>query len=235
MPSYNPRTGVFGGSFNPVHPGHVLVADDVRTQLGLDRVLFIPSPRPPHKPEDAGSESVPTPRSATESSPTPRREIRSAAPGLRRRATERLAPFRDRLAMLRLALRGWPGLEVSDIEAQRPGPSYTIDTLRALAGTPGIGSLYLVLGFDQYQEIAHWHEPTALARLARLVVVSRPGARKPRLFPGHSPFRVRFLSCIGVDISAAAIRSRLASGQSVRYLLSTAVYNYITRHRLYFS
>jgi len=135
--------------------------------------------------------------------------------------------------MLSLALRGWPGLELCDIEARRPGPSYTADTLRALGTAEGIGSLHFIVGYDQYREMAGWHAPEELTRLARLVVVSRPGVSRPRLFSGHGPGRVRFITVIGVDISASLVRSRLARGLSVEYMLPLPVRKYIRRHRLY--
>lgn len=190
------RTGVFGGSFDPVHLGHLLVADDVRAKLRLDRVLFVPALHPPHKPGT-------------------------------------LAAYRHRRTMLELALRDWPGLEPCDIEAGRPGPSYTIDTLRALRTARDCGSLYLIVGADQYQEMPSWREPGELTRLARLVVVSRPGVRQPGRFSGHRPDRVRFREVIAVDISSALIRSRLANRRSVRYMLSVPVLAYVRRHRLY--
>lgn len=189
------RTGIFGGTFNPVHLGHLLVADDIRNRLSLDRILFIPAARPPHK----------------------------RGP---------LAPFEHRLAMLNLALRDWPGFEVCTLEAQRPGLSYTVDTLRELHSTCR-DSLYLIVGYDQYREMAVWHEPKVLSRLARLIVVSRPGFDRPALFPGHEIRRVKFVETIAVDVSAAVIRSRLAQGRSVRYLLPVPVLAYAKRYRLY--
>lgn len=190
------RVGVFGGSFDPIHLGHLLAADDVRRQLRLDRVLFIPTCHPPHK----------------------------RGP---------LTSYRQRLAMTRLATGGAPGFELCRIEESRPGPSYTVDTLRELQSLYPGAALYLVVGSDQYRDMASWHRPDLLADLARVVVMSRPGVEQPRLFPGHDPKRVLFLTIIPVGISAAAIRARLAKGCSVRYMLPVRVAEYVRRHRLY--
>jgi len=190
------RLGVFGGSFDPIHLGHLLAADDVRHQLRLDRVLFVPARRPPHK----------------------------RGP---------LASYRRRLAMTRLAIGGQPGFELCRIEEQRPGPSFTVDTLAGLLSLYPGASLYLVVGSDQYRDVSGWRQPELLTLHARVVVMSRPGAERPAPFPGHDPKRVLFRSVIPVAISAAAIRARLAKGRSVRYMLPVSVSEYVKRHHLY--
>jgi len=190
------RLGVFGGSFDPIHLGHLLVADDVRRRLRLDRVLFVPACRPPHK----------------------------RGP---------MTPYRHRLAMTKLAIAGEPGFELCRIEELRHGPSYTVDTLSRLKAMYAGAALYLILGSDQYREISAWHRPQLLARLARVVVMDRPGAPRPALFQGHDPRRVLFRTVIQVTISAAAVRARLAKAHSVRYMLPVRVNEYVTRHHLY--
>ena len=191
-----PRLGVFGGSFDPIHLGHVLVADDVRRQLRLNRVLFIPTWRPPHK----------------------------RGP---------LTPYRHRLEMARLAIVDEPGFESCAVEQDRPGLSYTVDTLDELRSRYRGSSPYLIVGSDQYRDVSSWQRPDLLTRLARVVVASRPGVERPALFPGHDPKRVLFRSIIPVGISAAAVRARLAKGRSVRYMLPVRVAQYVRRHRLY--
>jgi len=190
------RVGVFGGSFNPIHFGHLLAADDVRRQVRLDRVLFIPACHPPHK----------------------------RGP---------LTSYRHRLAMTRLAIEGEPGFELCPIEESRPGPSYTVDTLRELQSLYPGAAFYLIVGSDQYRDVAAWHRPDLLTDLARVVVMSRPGVERPTLFTGHDSQRVLFRSVIPVAIAAAAIRARLAKGHSVRYMLPVTVSEYARRHRLY--
>jgi nicotinate-nucleotide adenylyltransferase len=191
-----PRLGVFGGSFDPIHLGHVLAAGDIRRRLRLDRVLFIPACRPPHK----------------------------RGP---------LTPYRHRLEMTRLAIAGEPGLELCTIEENRPGPSYTVDTLGELRSQYRGASLYLLVGTDQYRAVSSWHRPDLLTRLARIVVMSRPGVERPAPFPRHDPRRVLFRAVIPVEISAAAVRARLAKDRSVRYMLPVRVTEYVQRHHLY--
>ncbi len=192
------RLGVLGGSFDPIHVGHLLVAEDVRQQLGLDRVCFVPTFSPPHRP----------------------------AP---------VAPYHDRLNMTRLAVRSMPGTELLAIEDKLPVPSYTVNTMKAIRARFPAACCYFLMGADQYQNMEHWHQPTELTRLARLVVMSRPGVAFPPRFAGHQPRRVVMLEVVAVAVSAAVVRQRLAKGRSVRYILPEAVLDYISRHRLYAS
>ncbi|HEX3178604.1 MAG TPA: nicotinate-nucleotide adenylyltransferase [Methylomirabilota bacterium] len=211
------RTAVFGGSFNPIHYGHLLLADDLLEILGLDRVLFVPAKHPPHK------------------DPT------------------RLAPAEDRLAMVRLATAGRRGFEVSDIELTRPGPSYTIDTLAALA-RPG-ETLYLIVGSETFLDLLSWREPRRVAQLARLVIVPRVGSP----FDADSEPAQKVLRELGVEggfthvdgdgrvpargvivsraasmpISASELRRRVREGRSLAFRLPPAVAQYIADHHLY--
>jgi nicotinate-nucleotide adenylyltransferase len=190
------RIGVFGGCFDPIHLGHLLVAEDVFRQLKLDRLLFIPSFQPPHRP----------------------------AP---------VAPYPHRAAMVELAIKYHPQFVLSRIEENDPGPSYTINTLRSLKRLFPGDLIYLIVGYDQYRTIKTWHQSSELTKLARLVVISRPNIKRPARFAGHAPNRVIFLKVIPVAIAAAQIRQRLASRMSIRYLVPTAVAQYIYHHRLY--
>ncbi len=190
------RTGVFGGAFDPVHLGHLLVADDVRRRLRLRRVLLVPTFRPPHRGKTA-------------------------------------APYRHRRRMLELAVSGWRELEVCPVEEERPEPSYTVDTLRVLRVRLPDESLHLIVGADQYREMNRWHAPAELVRLARIVVMDRPGVARPRAFRRHPARRIRFVPVLPVDLSAALVRTRLAKRASVEYMLPTVVSDYIATHRLY--
>jgi len=190
------RLGIFGGSFDPVHFGHLLVADDVTKKLKLEKLLFVPAFHPPHRP----------------------------AP---------VANYSQRVAMLKCAIRNYPQFQISRIEENQPGPSYTVNTLRRLRKIYRRTRFYLIIGYDQYRTIQSWHQPLQLAKLARLVIISRPGITKPRIFPGHNRHRVIFLNVIPVDIAARLIRQRLVQGMSIRYLVPAAVAQYIYRYRLY--
>ena len=210
------RVAVFGGSFNPVHYGHLLLADEVLEALALDHVLFVPAASPPHK--DAA----------------------------------RLAPAVDRYEMVRLAVAEHPGFAISDVELTRPGPSYTVDTLQALARTGD--RLYLVVGSEMFLDLLAWREPARLARLARLVVVPRDG----RAFDPESAAAQKVLREIGVDggfvdaarggepeqgvivahatslpISASELRRRVREGRSLAFRVPPAVEAYSRARGLY--
>ena len=211
-----PRTAVFGGSFNPIHYGHLLLADDLLEILSLDRVLFVPAKHPPHK------------------DPT------------------RLAPPEERLAMVRLATQGQAGFEVSDIELTRPGPSFTVDTLAALA-RPG-QALFLIVGSETFLDLLSWREPRRVAQLARLVIVPRVGSP----FDTESDAAQKVLREIGVEggfstvdggrvpergvivshaasmpISASELRRRVRDGRSLAFRLPPVVADYIRSRGLY--
>jgi nicotinate-nucleotide adenylyltransferase len=195
------RTAVFGGSFNPIHYGHLLLADEVRDALGLDRVLFVTAPQPPHK---LGAQ---------------------------------LAPARDRHAMVELAIAGHPAFIASDAELQRPGPSYTVDTLEAL-GIPR-AELFLIVGSETFLDLLTWRAPRRVAELAQIVVVPRAGsafdpesaaARKVVQEIGDEPQIVRATS---LPISASDLRRRVREGRSIAFRLPEAVAAYIHARRLY--
>jgi nicotinate-nucleotide adenylyltransferase len=190
------RLGIFGGSFDPVHFGHLLVAEDVNQKMKLDRLLFVPAFCPPHRP----------------------------AP---------LADYKHRVTMLKRAIANDERFAVSRVEEGSGGPSYTVNTLRRLRTVEPGARFYLIIGYDQYRTIRTWYQPAQLTNLAHLVIVSRPGVPKPRLFPGHNPKKVTFLDVIPVGISARLIRQRLARGMSIRYLVPETVARYIYRHHLY--
>jgi len=186
-----PRVGVLGGSFNPVHHAHLIIAARVAEALNLNRVLFVPTALSPLK--DAGE----------------------------------LAPAGDRLAMLRLALRGNRLFAARDLEVRRGGVSYTVDTLRDLRrGRPS--ELFLILGADAARLFPRWKSADQVARLARLVLVARPGHRPGRGMPKQDIVEVPLL-----EISATDIRRRVRKGLSIRYLVPDAVERYIRRKGLY--
>jgi nicotinate-nucleotide adenylyltransferase len=201
-----PRIGVLGGSFDPVHLAHLVVAERVREALALDRVLLIPVGLHPLKRE---------------------------AP---------LAPAADRLEMLRLAARDNPALEVSALELEREGKSYTVDTLLELRRGDPAAELFLILGADAYATLDRWHRVDEIRRVARLVIVPRgPAAAPVGEGPGapeggrQIPAREKPLTVDvpRLEISASEIRARVARSQSVRYLTPEAVRAYILSRGLY--
>jgi nicotinate-nucleotide adenylyltransferase len=194
------KLGVMGGTFDPIHLGHVAMAEAAADCAGLDRVLLVPASVPPH---------------------------RAAA----------TAPAGDRLAMTRLAASGHPRLEVSDVELRRPGPSYTVDTLRALARERPGAELHLLLGWDAARDILAWRAPDEVLRLARPVVVSRPGYPAPTerdlAAAGIEPTWAILCDVPTPDVESTDVRRLVERGASLAGLVDPAVEAYLKRHHLY--
>jgi nicotinate-nucleotide adenylyltransferase len=199
------RLGILGGTFNPVHLGHLIMAQDALERFRLDRVIFIPCACPPHK------------------------------------ADRELAPDTDRVAMLRLALRGHRRFAVSDLEIRRGGISYTIDTIRALRKKYPVARLHFIIGSDSLYELHGWREIGNLLRQCVFVTLERPGfslarmtARRLRL---KDPWPRRLARTVFrghvLDASSTEIRRRVAQGLSIRCLVSPAVEEYIFKKKLY--
>jgi len=205
-PAVTGSVGVLGGTFDPIHYGHLAIAESVRETLGLERVLFIPAGAPPHKPG--------RPVTAGE----------------------------DRAAMVALAIRDNPAFDLSRIELERGGLSYTVDTLAILSTTARAAGerpdFTFILSAEAFSEILTWHEPRRLLDLARLAVVPRGEARLPprawlaEHFPGQED-RVALLDGPRFRLSGTEIRALVAAGRSVRYLVPPIVAEYIAEHHLY--
>ncbi len=194
------NTLYFGGSFNPIHHGHLLGARAAAEAGGYERVVLIPSARPPHKTGD-------------------------------------LADAADRLAMCRLAVAGDEMFEVDDLELRREGASYTLQTVRELAGrTPAPQEpIHWLIGADLLAGLVNWHRPQELMREAKLMVMGRPGWRFDfeALPPEFRPLRHNILPIPQLEISASDIRNRIRAGRSIRYLVPRPVADYLLDHRLY--
>jgi nicotinate-nucleotide adenylyltransferase len=193
-------TGVFGGTFDPIHIAHLAIAEAAR--FGLRRVLFIPAAEPPHKPGRP------------------------------------ITPVEHRLAMVELALVGNAGFKVSRIEVDRPGPSYTVDTLEALRAADGNDRLVLILSAESFAELPTWNEPGRILQLASVIVAPRDGYLEvDAAFVGRDMTldgaQAVFLDGPRIRLSASEIRQRVAAGRSVRYLVPDAVAAYISDHALY--
>jgi nicotinate-nucleotide adenylyltransferase len=146
-----------------------------------------------------------------------------------------LTPAATRLEMVRAAAANDPRFEVSPIEIDRPGPSYTVDTLRELRRAMPDAELYLIVGADQYESFGTWHEPAAIVQLARLAVMDRAGDRAPNLVPGISVGDPLFVPVRRVDVSSTEVRARQREGRDIRDLVPPAVRTIIERERLYSS
>jgi len=197
------RVGIFGGTFDPIHLGHLAVARSIQSSLGLDNVVFVPAGQPWLKAD--------TPVSRVE----------------------------DRVQMLRLALARRRAFELSTIEADRPGPSYSVDTMETLQRQLGSDAdFFFLLGSDALMDIAKWKEPQRLIQLCQLVAFARPGFGLPTMealeaaVPGIS-MRVVFAEVPQVNIRATDIRRRIAEGRCIQRLVPRAVERYILEHGLY--
>lgn len=195
--------GILGGTFDPIHNGHLAIAEAVRELLGLERVLFVPAGIPPHKPEEAVTEAE------------------------------------HRLAMVALAIAGNDRFELSRVEVDRDGPSFTVDTLELLAAEARaegrLPDLTFILSAEAFGDLATWHRPERILELCRLAVVPRGTTEPQEPAPVAPGSRVVFVDGPRLDISATMLRERIAAGRSVRYLVPDAVIAYIADHGLYTS
>ncbi len=195
--------GLLGGTFDPPHVGHLWLATLARDTLELDRVLLMPAPVPPHKLE------------------------------------RRISPIEDRVALVAAAIAHDASLELSTLELDRPGPSYTIDTVERLLPTLGVGDeVILLMAVDSLADIDTWREPDRLLRLVRWAVGPRPGAPiadRSWLVGrfGSDADRITMLEGPALDVSASAIRERVAAGRAIRYLVPERVEAEIAARHLY--
>jgi nicotinate-nucleotide adenylyltransferase len=198
--------GIMGGTFDPIHLGHLAVAEESREALGLERILFVPAGVPPHKLHAA------------------------------------ISAADDRLAMVDLAIAGNGAFASRRTDLDRPGPSYTADTVALLAaevrqrgGTP---DLTLIMSSETLDGLPSWHDPRRLLEACRVAVVPREDRPLPAAgwlashFPGLED-RFDLLDGPRLAISSTGIRARVAAGRSIRYLVPDAVERYIHDHGLY--
>lgn len=205
--------GIFGGSFDPIHYGHLRSAVEVQETLNLKYVIFIPLTMAVHRPQP-------------------------------------IATAQQRLAMLQAAIAGQSGFLIDELEINRSGPSYTLDTIIELRRKwPGVG-LNLVIGYDAFQGFLNWYQPLEILKLVNLVVMRRPGTielsvnvdlnilfnergcQTPRQLV-NATGRIIMLSVTQLDISATFIRTQLATNNNVRFLLPDVVLKVINEHDLY--
>ena len=197
--------GVLGGTFDPIHMGHLIIAEEVRARLDLTEVLFVPAGQPWLKLNNANA----------------------------------ILPAEHRLEMVRLAIADEPAFKLSTMEIDRPGPTYTVDTMAELRSQIGAeGRLYFILGWDNLNQLPRWHQPRRLVELCRLVPVRRVGFATPDLdsleaaIPGLAKSLV-MLDTPQIEISASEIRARVARGLSIYQLVPEPVERYIIKNRLY--
>jgi nicotinate-nucleotide adenylyltransferase len=212
------RTGILGGTFDPVHSGHLVMARAAAAAARLDRVLLIPCARPPHKERDDLTDAY------------------------------------HRFGMLSLLVPLEPALAVSTVELRRGGVSYTVETLRAMAGGASAGGLFLIVGSDSFAEMASWKAYEEILSLAAILVIPRPGTKMDRLrerlspplasalrapaarsfesIPDGLPFAV-IVETDSVDVSSTEIRNRVRQGRPITGMVPAEVEAYIHRQGLY--
>jgi len=196
------RVGILGGTFDPIHYGHLMAAEEARVALQLARVLFVPAGHPPHK------------------------------------LGQPVSPVQDRIDMVERAIADNPAFALSRVDADRPGPSYSVEMVRRLRDRYGADTdLYFIIGMDSLIDLPRWHRPAELIDLCRLVVLPRPGytpdlERLIQQLPGLAG-RVIFLDVPPVGIASSDIQRRVREGRSIRYQVPEAVAAYIRERGLY--
>jgi len=199
------RLGILGGSFDPVHLGHLLLAECCREAAQLDQVWLVPAAVPPHKQQQV------------------------------------LTASRHRLEMLQLAVAGHEALQVSPLELDRGGVSYTVDTLQAVHAMQPAAELFLLLGADALHDLPNWRDPARICQLALPVVVRRAGQPPPDLSilngivdpPRIAAIDQHQVRMPQIELSSSDLRERVRQGQSIRYRTPRAVEKYIQTHGLY--
>ena len=196
------RIGVFGGTFDPPHLGHLILASEAYAALGLSRILWVLTSIPPHK------------------------------------LDQQITPVKDRLAMVQLALKDEPTFELSIVDMARPGPHYTLDTIKLLSAEYPGDDLVLLIGGDSLHDLPTWHRPRELvSACAGIGVMRRPGdlidlTGLEAKIPGLGA-KVRYVDAPLLEIASHEIRERAAAGLPFRYYVLPEVYKYIVEHRLY--
>ena len=186
------KIGILGGTFNPIHIGHLILAEEAREKLGLDRVIFVPTYLPPHK----GNSDI--------------------------------APARERLAMVKIAISANKYFLVSDIEIKRNGRSYTIDTIKEFKKRYPGDELYFIIGSDLLKYLDEWKDLNEIIKMVEFIVATRPGYALEKI-----PSYIKTLPIRAVDVSAYEIRECIKENKSFRYLVPEGVFNYINKKGLY--
>ncbi len=196
------RLGILGGTFDPIHHGHLVAAEEARHRLQLDGVLFVPAGIPPHKP------------------------------------TRPISAAHHRLRMVELAIAGKPYFSLSRVDVDRPGLSYTVETLELLRAEWGPGPIFFFIeGADSLTDITTWYKPRRLIELCELAVVTRGGVeidltRLEEQLPGLND-RVHWVPMPRLEISSSDLRARVQAGRPISYLVPPAVEAYIRERGLY--
>jgi nicotinate-nucleotide adenylyltransferase len=189
------RIGVMGGTFDPIHNGHLVAGSEVAHRFGLDEVTFVPTGEPYQKESRA------------------------------------VSPAEDRYLMTVIATASNPRFSVSRVDIDRPGPTYTIDTLRELRDGDPQADLYFITGADALAKMMTWHDVNELFSLAHFIGCTRPGHRLTGA--GLPDGKVSLVEIPALAISSSECRARVAAGEPVWYLVPDGVVQYIAKRGLY--
>ncbi len=189
------RVGIMGGTFDPVHHGHLVAASEVADGFALDEVIFVPTGKPYQK------------------------------------SAREVSPAEHRYLMTVIATASNPRFWVSRVDIDRPGPTYTIDTIRDIAALRAGAELFFITGADALSQILSWHDHEKMLRMARFIGVTRPDYE---LSDAHLPTdAVTLIDVPAMAISSSAVRDRVHAGRPIWYLVPDGVVQYIAKHRLY--
>ena len=196
------KIGIMGGTFNPIHMAHLILAESAYEQLQLDKILIMPSKKPPHKLHDP------------------------------------IASDHHRIEMVKLAIKGNPHFELSTMELEREGITYTADTLQQLTKEYPENEYYFILGLDSLQQIEKWKTPDIIFHLAHIVAAGRYHFPKERIegqvhrleeiYHG----KIHLLEIPNMDLSSEMLREHVKMGKSIRYYVPSSVEEYIREHGL---
>ena len=189
---------LFGGTFDPPHLGHLIVAQTIFEAENFDQIVFVPAYQPPHK------------------------------NGMK------ISPVDQRLEMLNIAIKENPNFIISDLEIERKGLSYSIDTIMDYKKQNNLNSneLFYLMGSDSLRQFKKWKDPKMIIDESRVIVAIRPGFR-PSDIPNWILAKIQFASIPRIEISSTTIRERWVSDKTIRYMVTESVWQYINKNKLY--
>ena len=189
---------LFGGTFDPPHLGHLIIAQTIFEAENFDQIVFVPAYQPPHK------------------------------------NGNKVSPVDQRLKMLKIAIKENPNFILSDLEIQRKGLSYSIDTIIDYKEQNNINSneLFYLMGSDSLKQFKKWKNTKKIIDECKVIVAIRPGFR-PSDIPNWILAKIQFASIPRIEISSTTIRNRWADDKTIRYMVTESVWQYINKNKLY--
>ena len=189
---------LFGGTFDPPHLGHLIIAQTIFEAENFDQIVFVPAYQPPHK------------------------------NGMK------ISPVDQRLEMLNIAIKENPNFIMSDLEIERKGLSYSVDTIMDYKKQNNLNAneLFLLMGSDSLRQFKNWKDPKMIIDESRVIVAIRPGFR-PSDIPNWILAKIQFASIPRIEISSTTIRERWVNDKTIRYMVTESVWQYINKNKLY--